>query len=595
VTDLSSSGVLLPGIGMGGYRSLFGLQSLGPLRKVTLIAGQNNTGKSNILRFASLLLAQPVPQFQWADEPQPPGPPLQLQMAFPALTQESFERLNIPDPASFISVFDSEVFHPTDGDTVWLTYSCEGANAGNRHWVLEEQFLIDATTQASEGGLRPVVSRASSALTGTAGGPEGEDMRRVLERIFPFAPPAVETVGAFRQIVEASPAEVATPSVDDFSGRDLVRRLARLANPSAERYAVDRARFDAINQFAQTVLEDRNVEIRIAADQNEIQVHQGSRVFPLSSLGTGIHQVIILATAATLLENTLVCIEEPEVFLHPVLQRKLVRYLSEVTTNQYLIATHSAHMLDYERACVLHVTHDPGLGTTVTRAQSLQAVADLCGDLGYRPSDLIQANAVIWVEGPSDRVYMKHWLQMVAGDEFIEGIHYSVMFYGGSLLRYLTADDPSVADFISLRRLNRHSAILIDSDKKNSRARLGETKVRVMNEFAREDMPGFAWVTDGRTIESYVPVETLAEAVGAIHRRSSFEPPADKWADPLQIVNKEGMKVQADKVKIARDACERWPEGQLTAHLRERVSEVVDFIRTANGSVGRLPHEPTRQ
>jgi predicted ATPase len=594
MTDLSPSGVLLPGIGMGGYRSLFGLQSLGPLRKVTLIAGQNNTGKSNILRFASLLLTTPVPQFQWADEPQPPGPPLQLQLAYPLLTLERLESLNISDPASFMSVFDSKVFQPCDGDNVWLTYSCEGAKAENRRWGLDEQFLIDATAQAAEAGLGSVVNRASSALTGTSGGPEGQDMRRVLEKMFPFAPPAVETVGAFRQIAEASPSDLATSSVEDFSGRDLVRRLARLANPSAERYALDRARFDAINQFAQTVLQDNDVEIRIAADQNEIQVHQGSRVFPLSSLGTGIHQVIILATAASLLENTLVCIEEPEVFLHPVLQRKLVRYLSEVTTNQYLIATHSAHMLDYERACVLHVTHDPVLGTSVTRAQSLQAVSDLCGDLGYRPSDLIQANAVIWVEGPSDRVYMNHWLQMVAGDEFIEGIHYSVMFYGGSLLRYLTADDPSVGDFISLRRLNRHSAILIDSDKKNSRARLNETKVRVINEFARQDMPGFAWVTDGRTIESYVPIETLTEAIGAIHRRSRYEAPADKWADPLQIVGKEGNSVQADKVKIARDACERWPGGQLTANLREQVSRVVDFIRTANGSVGRLPHEPAR-
>jgi hypothetical protein len=95
------------------------------------------------------------------------------------------------------------------------------------------------------------------------------------------------------------------------------------------------------------------------------------------------------------------------------------------------------------------------LDTRITEAAALQAVSDLCGDLGYRASDVIQANAVLRVKRPSDRIYLRHWLEVVATAEFIEGIHYSVMFYGGGLLRHLTADDPSVEEFISLRLLNR--------------------------------------------------------------------------------------------------------------------------------------------
>src|SRR5690554_5760918 len=76
----TDQGVLLPGMGIGGYRSLRELQSLGRLRKVTLIAGQNNAGKSNILRFAASFLSSKVPQLDWVDTPQPPGPPLRLQV-----------------------------------------------------------------------------------------------------------------------------------------------------------------------------------------------------------------------------------------------------------------------------------------------------------------------------------------------------------------------------------------------------------------------------------------------------------------------------------------------------------------------------------
>jgi hypothetical protein len=40
------------GFGLAGYRSFGpGLQRIGPCRKINLLVGQNNSGKSNILRF----------------------------------------------------------------------------------------------------------------------------------------------------------------------------------------------------------------------------------------------------------------------------------------------------------------------------------------------------------------------------------------------------------------------------------------------------------------------------------------------------------------------------------------------------------------
>jgi hypothetical protein len=291
--------------------------------------------------------------------------------------------------------------------------------------------------------------------------------------------PPVEIIQAFRQI---TPGNADNPIVSAAStDAGLIKALQRLQQPPLEQQS-DKQRFFAINTFLQQVLGDRSAELDIPHDAGMILVRRGDLILRLEHLGTGVHQVVILAAAATLIENSVVCMEEPEVHLHPLLQRKLIRYFSENTSNQYLIATHSAHMLDHERATVFHVQHSAS-GTEVQHAGTPQKVSNLCADLGYRPSDLLQANAVIWVEGPSDRVYLRHWLSL-ADPDLVEGIHYSIMFYGGRLLNHLTAHDPEVDDFISLRRLNRHIAVLIDSDKDRPRAKLNATK----SECARNSM-----------------------------------------------------------------------------------------------------------
>lgn len=43
--------ILLRGLGIGGYRSFRSHVRIGPLAKINVFVGGNNTGKSNILRF----------------------------------------------------------------------------------------------------------------------------------------------------------------------------------------------------------------------------------------------------------------------------------------------------------------------------------------------------------------------------------------------------------------------------------------------------------------------------------------------------------------------------------------------------------------
>ena len=135
---------------------------------------------------------------------------------------------------------------------------------------------------------------------------------------------------------------------------------------------------------------------------------------------------------------------------------------------------------------------------------------EILADLDVKASDILQANGIIWVEGPSDRVYIKRWLEVLTDNQFKEGQHYQFLYYGGRLLSQYALQEQT--ELISILTTNRNAAIIIDSDKRNQQASINSTKKRIVEEFAALHM--FSWVTKGKEIENYLTAATLAEKFG---------------------------------------------------------------------------------
>ncbi|MEV8240354.1 AAA family ATPase [Microbacterium testaceum] len=575
------------GFGVSGYRS-FGADEhiavFGPMEKIHLVVGQNNTGKSNALHFMADVMtalgrSNGAPDLSTL---YPGG--LDLPMGWSADRRRLISiGLRLTDAVRTALRFDNPVIGRWLGtvaysrgyeNTIWLDLEVVPNPPSDGLTIRLSRDQAEAAARENTSFATGHLHQIALDLSSQASSDPSQNLDAILRVWRPWRwVPEVSWVDAIREITAGA-------GEDYFrNGAGLVAQLARLERPGFATHARDSARFEALQAFIRDVLEDPVAGIQIPDAKDTVLIRTRRGVMELDKVGTGIGEVIFLAAVATTVNERLICVEEPEVHLHPTLQKKLLAYLHANTDNHYLMSTHSAQLLNAELASITHIEM-PEVWSLAAPVVKLHDLARVAADLGNRASDLVQSNFVVWVEGPSDRLYFRHWLNGVDSG-LIEGAHYSIMFYGGALLSHLTADDEEVGDFIHLLRLNRNLSVVIDSDKRSESDPLNSTKNRVISELENIDAP--ALVTDGYTIENYVPRSVLEAAVEELYPNKSYTMPVGPYKSPLGG-SFDGSETRPSKMSVARYVVERsldlsdWSEGLLS-----QISAIADRIRRANG------------
>jgi predicted ATP-dependent endonuclease of OLD family len=242
----------------------------------------------------------------------------------------------------------------------------------------------------------------------------------------------------------------------------------------------------------------------------------------------------------------------------------------ELKGNQLFITSHSTAIVDAsDDWTIFRVSLDLQGATSAHKMPKIGDRHALLADLGIRPSQLWLANTVVWVEGPSDVIYMRRLLGDVAED-LLEGRDFAFSMYGGALLAHVGIDGSSRPSLVSLFSIALHNVVIADRDGAES----DPLKDRVQNLIDESKTvlgESAVFITPCREVENLVRPEVLFHVV------TTFAPKKKKNADETwSAVTYEAVEVPPDSSfsKAIADAAKVDGETATTSQAAKIASDI---------------------
>ena len=552
------------------------------IKPINVIIGRNNSGKSHLLDLAEALCSgrfnEPGRHYRYKgvlDEGS-------LRRVF----DEHSERLGGHLPGNPWRQYGQ---HLVGVDITWETDNAHCRDLMLPKEVLSALRLGEESTNALRAEIRDAVRVKTHQLT-------GKSFRRLL---------------ADRDIQPERQKHESHLGSDGEGATNLIRRFLLSTDPESPRHVVRDEILSALNsifandgKFSEILPQ---LHEREPKDHWEIYLGEDKKgLIPLSKSGSGLKTVLLVLLNLLVMPDAkskeksqfVFAFEELENNLHPALLRRLFQYVERYAVNEQatvFLTTHSSTALDYfgtsEHAQIIRVSHD-GESAHATRISAHFDRLGMISELGARPSDLLQANGIVWVEGPSDRIYLNRWIELCS-DGLREGRDYQCAFYGGALLARAQFRTPEEADaeLANLFQVNQNIVVVCDGDRSFTASRL-KNRVRRIREEVEKTPAGHIWVTRGREIENYAPGDVLKLAVKKLTANvSSLPDPGQfdsffprKGSRRKSYIEKNLNTPHLDKMELAVSTVEHMTKELMESRFdwNEQMARIVERIESWN-------------
>lgn len=296
-----------------------------------MIAGQNNCGKSALIDYLIKVVGAISGQgvIRKEDNPLTQGDrPLKgidlqcsptisfcvdieaLKEKFEASTRDLFRQSYASD---FAKLFRGTPYAAKGASSAWIDFKLERGKVVRGY---DDTLNALYSQYETEGGTINL-SDASLKICGNASDNQ-INYANVISAAMPWESlPSFLKVGAIRSIKDS---DASGNKGDVNSGLGLPSALLRLYNPERKDFEESKQRWNKLQGFVRDVLNDPGASILVSHDSHEIAVKTTDTDYlPLESLCTGVTELLILAAVVACNSSKIICIEEPEIHLHPAL------------------------------------------------------------------------------------------------------------------------------------------------------------------------------------------------------------------------------------------------------------------------------------
>ena len=340
--------------------------------------------------------------------------------------------------------------------------------------------------------------------------------------------------------------------------------------------------------------------------QVELEIdYDDGRSIPLRDCGTGIEQLLILATGVlTASTPNVFLIDEPHGYLHAEAERRLMEFIDAHPRHQYVIATHSPTMLRSKPINHGRLFRFEG---GETRVNNVEGREDVLAALGLTPIDLWMDRGIVWVEGPTEEAVLeiaRNNTPVPMDRAFaIRALPDASRFASRGARTTSSAFDALQKVSDAVTPLPVASTFIFDRDERNEAAmaelaRLAGGRTfflpyrEIENAFLHAGLMEAALRERATQLELPVPELPAIEAsltreLSAVSDELLYrEPPADNKADPARVVGSEVLerlyweflKVKYDKVSDGKRLAEiaQATNPNLLDPMREVISQATE-------------------
>lgn len=381
--------------------------------------------------------------------------------------------------------------------------------------------------------------------------------------------------------------------------------------------------------------ENRIIRLKADSDNNELSIRIGNESQrPIYDLGDGLQMLINLTFPLFNYDCGIIAIEEPELFIHPGLQKKLLEVYSSHPKSQnfvFLIATHSNHFLDatlsYDSTSIFTISKKLTPQKDSDKESTLIQVNKVAHQnnnalslLGVNNSSVYLSNCTIWVEGITDKLYIAKFLSAYlekysnkdGAKRFVrmqEGRHYSFVFSGGSTIVHWNFDE--LGDYtdnsegkIIAHKLCGSAMVIVDNDYNKNQNQKKKLEEQLGMRFLELNVPEIenllSYAVIKQVIKSYrscnrigddefvkpKPSQIFQYKLGSLIEKvilKNVTCKRKKFADEKLL--KSNSTTINDKVGFCNQAMQFINARTLTAEAESICEKIIDFVLSKNNAL----------